>query len=148
MKGIIKSVILRTLKYKPNERLTIKEVVSVMREFEDYATITQIELNESLMQFLMLDKVGGMAELSCGHKVSNDHLTIYALKLFIKDREYKYQCMCTTCGQVKKIKSLPLSRGYVWTKFGENIRDKSEFDYNTMNNIVELMVNKYNANLD
>eukprot|EP00826_Nyctotherus_ovalis_P011816 TRINITY_DN1307_c0_g11_i1.p1 TRINITY_DN1307_c0_g11~~TRINITY_DN1307_c0_g11_i1.p1 ORF type:complete len:676 (+),score=107.84 TRINITY_DN1307_c0_g11_i1:512-2539(+) len=125
---IIRKIILKTLIHKPKGRLTIKKLLSKMKDFESVIAIKQTEFNENLTEFLTLNTRGEKAELRCGHRVSKDHLVNYALSIFLDKRPYNYSCLCTICGKVEKLKSFPLNSGYIWTDFGQKIEVENELD--------------------
>ena len=202
LKKMISGLIIEALKYRPEERPMMKNVIEKMKEFEhknsyviEYSKV-ELEYSKNVLKLLMADnkiddtfnenkvkeeKVEPKVEdkkdikskdqinkeetkgknekirmkkediekedtvlenqavskeeivkLECGHKVNKDCLIRYALYLFSYKESYGFNYKCENCRMTVKLKSLPLSCGCMWEKFGEEIEfnnDLSKAEY-------------------
>jgi len=150
--AVVSNLLTRALQYKPKERPIIENAIYQMKMFErkkrytlDYSKI-ELAYNKELSKLLIPNDESKSwtpgeikdlsVKLSCEHEVNKDHMIKYGLYLFLYKKPYQFSYQCEICGMVKKLKSLPLFCGCVWTKFGEKIKFNSDLtkgDYGKCN---------------
>jgi len=139
---VVSNLLTRALQYKPKERLIIEDAIHEMNKFEKEKKHTlgylktELAHNKNLLKLLVPNdestsqitgKIRDLSvKLSCGHEVNKDHVIKYGLYLFSYKKSYGFSYQCETCRVAKKLKSLPLFCGCVWTKFGEKIKFNSD----------------------
>jgi len=112
----MKEILIKALKFKPEERPTIKQIVEEM----DYNEPKKEKLNKKLRECLTSFK-NKRVELKCGHGVFKDDLIKYVLKLFFKHTPYEYRCLCLICRKNRELQRLPLDCRCIWIRFGQKV---------------------------
>ena len=121
IKYSIRELLFSTLNYKPEERLTMSEVVTNIKQFRSTGSIVFKHQRADSTKVLILDKEDRMVELSCGDKIIKEQLIEYALELFINEKLYEYSCICSVCNMIRKLNRLSLDCGCRYAQFGKGI---------------------------
>jgi len=163
IKERVKDLLAKGLNRNSQKEVTLKDIVSKMREFEPGNSEADTK-KEQIAKLFMLDSTlsnKNCATLECGCKIDKNQLVKYVLRLLLREREYKYKYFCTRCKKLTKLKSLTLDCGCIWTNFNTKVKStKNNFvkcdeykplsitDLNIINdyisfNYVALMLSEY-----
>jgi len=172
VKDFIRREIPKVLKYNPNDRPRMQNIVSRMKGFERIKDIelshTVKEHNKKMEIFLLThqDKeeqkadpcrickgIRGNAQkrvvLSCKHTTCKDCMARYTLDVFMSYKNYYYICKCPVCKKDGELKSIELDCGCRLTHF-ENMEcnkghSLAAIDIFLITNYIHSLTNGYNS---
>ena len=131
IKEFIKRILINALTTK----VTIKQILNNMKDFEQINSLKFIDSYINTREQLMIKyddcencvgEIYKKVELKCKHMICKDCLIQYSLKSFIKRKPYNHCCLCLTCKEIKQVKLFTLDCYCTWTsaKFKNSYSNK------------------------